>query len=412
MIKLNEVKILEEMITQTLNVFVSYYPVIMSIFWIVGSLFFYLKRENTSPKKQDKITILVPAYNEEETIEMSVESLINLTYSDYEIMLINDCSTDKTLEKMKCLQKKYCEERQLTLVNLEKNCGKAKALNFALKKVETKYLLVVDSDAHLAPNALEKLMESMGQDEKIGAVTGRPIIRNRTTLLGRLQTLEYLGIIERIKEAQSFFFDQIMTVSGVLVLYRVKALNEIGGWTEETMTEDIDATWKLYQKNWRVVYQPKAITWILAPEKIRNLIKQRSRWAIGGFEMLLSNKTLLFKGSWSEKCLLVEMLLSHIWSWLFLISVGQYIYYISLTHALKINGTLMLLYVAVACIQFFMGIRRSLKDAQLKASDYLVLPGYLLYYWLINLMTALYAEWAVLMKKTSHGKWESPDRGI
>lgn len=403
---------MEEMITQTLNVFVSYYPVVMSIFWIVGSLFFYLKKENTSPKKQEKITILVPAYNEEETIEMSVESLVNQNYSDYEIMLINDCSTDKTLEKMKYLQEKYCGEKQLILINLEKNYGKAQALNIALKQVETKYLVVVDSDAHLAPNALEKLMESMVLEAKIGAVTGRPIVRNRTTLLGRLQTLEYLGIIERIKEAQSFFFDKIMTVSGVLVLYRVAALNEVGGWTEETMTEDIDATWKLYQKGWGVIYQPKAITWILAPEKVGSLIKQRSRWAIGGFEMFLSNKTLLFNGSWSEKCLLIELLLSHIWSWLFLISVGQYIYYVNLTHALKINGTLMLVYVTVACIQFFLGIRSSLKEAQLKVSDYLVLPGYLLYYWLINLMTALYAEWAVLMNKTSRGKWESPDRGI
>lgn len=303
-----------------LSGFVVLYPMIVSLIWIMGAIFFSVKQRQIPLKKPAKgegeqlVSVLVPAHNEEETLHEVVESVANLTYHNIELVLIDDGSADQTLAVMHQLKEKYQAQFPIKIVPIIKNGGKANALNVGLDSAEGEYLLCLDSDAYVDQDALKQMMREFYTDPTVGAVAGRPVVRNRTTLLGRLQLLEYIGIIDIIKRGQSFITGHITTVSGVIVVYRKKAVQEVNRWTVEALTEDIDMTWKLYTHHWRVAYCPQAVSWILVPEHMKALIRQRRRWARGGLEVLIRNRQLIFTGKLAEQWLLIDMVISNLWA--------------------------------------------------------------------------------------------------
>ena len=229
------------------------YPILMSILWSVGAYFSRIKyTKQESLKSYPKVSIVLSAYNEEETIQEAMSALKQLAYPNLEIIVVDDKSTDNTLMLLEQIKQGFSKEKELKILAQQKNGGKATALNTALEMVSGKYLLVLDADALLAPNSVEILAAELESSSIIGAVTGKPVVRNRSTLLGKLQTLEYVGIIDGIKRTQTFMLGAIMTVSGVIVMYRVSSLKEVGGFNPEVMTEDIDVTWKLHRAGWHV----------------------------------------------------------------------------------------------------------------------------------------------------------------
>ena len=96
---------------------------------------------------------------------------------------------------------------------------------------------------------------------------GNPRIRNRTSLLARLQVGEYSAIVGLIKRAQTIF-GWVFTVSGVVCAFRKRALHDAGWWSPATLTDDVDITWRVQMAGWPVVYEPKALCWILMPETL------------------------------------------------------------------------------------------------------------------------------------------------
>ena len=317
------------------------------------------------------------------------------------------------MEKLYEVKKSFDDWETLTILEQKENKGKATALNVALQQVNSKYMLVIDADSYLSKDALSYLLAELTSSSDIGAVTGRPIVRNRTTLLGKLQTLEYLSVIDAIKRAQSLFLGAIMTVSGVIVMYRVEALKEIGGFNTEVMTEDIDVTWRLHRNQWKVKYVPKALSYILVPENLKSLLKQRRRWAVGGVEVLISNLSWVFKrGEFKHRFLLIEMICSHIWSWFFLIESYQYFLQMLLNQEFKVSGQIIVIFVLISFFVFFLGLNNDKGESRLSLTDKLIFPAYLVAYWFLNLISALSAEIVVLTNRTNKGKWESPDRGV
>ena len=141
-------------------------------------------------------------------------------------------------------------------------------------------LVCIDGDALLDPQALRWIARAF-PPRHVGGVAGNPRIRNRTSLLGRLQVGEFSSIIGLIRRAQTIY-GRLFTVSGVICAFRKRALEEAGWWSPRTITDDIDVTWRVQLAGWRVVYEPNAIVWILMPETLRGLWKQRLRWAEGG----------------------------------------------------------------------------------------------------------------------------------
>lgn len=269
--------------------YVFWYPFVMSLFWIVGSILFTRRREQSIELESNEIewpmiSILIPCYNEEDTIEETIAYIDKIVYENKEIIAVNDGSKDKTGEILHKLAKQY---DNLKIIDCKENRGKATALKLATFASKAEYLICVDSDAVLDPYAAHYLIyHFLHRGERLGAVTGNPRIRNRDTLLARLQIVEYASIIGAIKRSQRMW-GKIMTVSGVVVAFRKKALVDVGLWDHDMITEDISISWKLQERFWDIRYEPRALCWMLVPETIRGIWKQRIRWAQGGQEVIL-----------------------------------------------------------------------------------------------------------------------------
>jgi biofilm PGA synthesis N-glycosyltransferase PgaC len=144
-------------------------------------------------------------------------------------------------------------------------------------------------------NLLIWFVRRFQSDSRLGGITGNPRIRNRASLLGLLQVGEFSSIICLIKRAQTVY-GGLFTVSGVICAFRKRALHEAGWWSPETLTDDVEVSWRIQLAGWRLVYEPKAICWILMPETLRGLWRQRLRWSVGGTQAVLASTRALFSG--------------------------------------------------------------------------------------------------------------------
>ena len=279
-----------EFILLALPQFCFGYPFVMAWYWMAGGLIYYFVHERhlppvTNPPPIDHwppISILVPCYNESDNAEETLSAAAAVDYPDFEVIAINDGSRDNTAE---VLDRLVGQIPRLRVVHLAKNSGKATALNTGAMLARHEILVCIDGDALLDPQAL-RWIARVFTASGVGAVAGNPRIRNRTSLLGRLQVGEFSSIIGLIRRAQTVY-GRLFTVSGVLCAFRKRALEEAGWWSARTITDDIDVTWRVQLAGWRVIYQPNAIVWILMPETLRGLWKQRLRWAEGGAEMMI-----------------------------------------------------------------------------------------------------------------------------
>ncbi len=280
-------------ILQFVNDFVYLYPLLMSFVWMIGGIIFYrrLERRITTPAVLDEyalFSIVIPCHNEERQIGDTIEQLLKLDYPDYEIIAVDDGSTDKTASILKDLCNKY---KRVRAVYLKDNQGKGAALNMGCMVSRGDLILTIDADTLLDPEALKWMAWHFYKFPRVGAITGNPRVLNRTTLLAKIQTGEYATIIGLIKRAQRLL-GKVLTVSGVIAAFRKQAVASVGFWDTDMLTEDIDITWKLEKQFWDVRYEPRAISWVLVPETIRGLWRQRLRWAQGGIEVLRKHKDI------------------------------------------------------------------------------------------------------------------------
>lgn len=403
---------------RTLSSFVILYPVIVSMVWIIGSVFFSIQRRQVplinlhEGKPADLVSVLIPAHNEADTLENVVTSVADMTYLKIELILINDGSQDATLSVMRRLVQKYKQQFPVKIVDVQPNKGKANALNQGAQIAHGKFLLCLDADCYVDRHVLEPMLAQFYNNPRVGAVGGKPIVRNRTSILGRLELLEYVGVIDIIKRGQAFVTGHITTVSGVVVAYRKEALADVGWWNTDAITEDIDVTWRLYHHQWQVVYCPQSDAWILVPEHIKDLIHQRRRWARGGFEVLFRNRGMLVTGRLSEQWLLLDMILSDLWAISCAFVTLFYLMMVAFTGDLIMDGVILFLLLLISLVQFIIGYTDSKKSDFISWQDLLLLPLYVVFYWFINLISCLTALGSFFLDPKHVGSWRSPDRGL
>lgn len=146
-------------------------------------------------------------------------------------------------------------------------------------------------------------------------MTGNPRIRTRSTTLGRLQIGEFSTLIGLIKRSQTVC-GRLFTVSGVICAFRREALAEVGYWRSDVQTEDVDVSWRLQLAGWRLTFEPRALTWILMPETLRGLWRQRLRWATGAAQVFLRSLPALARRDalpmWPTA---IEYVASVAWAW-------------------------------------------------------------------------------------------------
>ncbi|WP_415880621.1 poly-beta-1,6-N-acetyl-D-glucosamine synthase [Methylomonas sp. TEB] len=410
-----------------LSRFVFYYPLLMAYVWMLGGMIYYVRWERNRGNvlsdlpqlpEYPSVSILIPCYNEGENVRETIEYLLHQEYPNYEIIAINDGSKDNTLE---ILHELADQHPQIRVVNLASNQGKAVGLRTAALLANSEILIGIDGDALLAPNATAWIVRHFLEDPHVGAVTGNPRIRNRSTLLGKIQVGEFSAIVGMIKRAQRSY-GHVFTISGVIAGFRKTALHDVGYWSPDMVTEDIDISWKLQLAGWAIRFEPNALCWVLMPETLNGLWKQRSRWAQGGVEVLLRYFRPLFswrsRGMWP---LYLECCISLTWAFLVvaMLALVPFEWLSSepqeALEDLSPHWTSMLL--CVTClIQFAVSLtidssyeRKSGGSAQ----HYYWMIWYPIVYWLINVGTTINGCIKALRKKRGQrAVWVTLDRGL
>lgn len=303
-------------------VFIFFYPLFMAVYWVTGSLLFYFRWEgSTTPPKLDhhpRVALLVPCHNEETSVRDVIRQLAANQYPNFEIVAINDGSTDATGAILQELSHQYSQLRVMTLT---RNYGKAAALRMGVMATSAEFVMCIDADALLEKDALFWMVKHFQDGPRVGAVTGNPRVVNSKTLLGRVQIGEFSAIVGMVKRTQRSV-GRVFTVSGVNAMFRVAALHDAGYWSSETVTEDIDISWKLQLKRWDIRFEPRAVTWILVPETFPALWKQRLRWAQGGYEAAVKFGSEIFQ--WKNRRMWVvglEYWISVLWCYALMFTV-------------------------------------------------------------------------------------------
>lgn len=224
-----------------------------------------------------QVTALVPAYNEEACIAETLESLLKQTVPFYQIIVINDCSTDRTAE----VAEQYAD-RGVRVLTPPKNAGKSKALNYGIEHCESEFFLTIDADTILTEGCVEYMVPHM-LNPKVGIVCGYVLPRNVTTLWERGRFIEYIIGQGLNKKAQARI-KSVLIAAGCCSLYRTDAVREIGGYSERTITEDLDLTWTLFEKGHLVAFEPRAKCFSLEPKSLKIYLKQLDRWDRGAFQ--------------------------------------------------------------------------------------------------------------------------------
>lgn len=403
--------------------FVFYYPLFMSYLWMIGALIFYWNERQLTPYQQPeilpfypKVAVLVPCFNEGDNAEETLNHALALNYPHFEVIAINDGSSDHTAEVLNRLAKQH---EKLRVVHLAQNQGKAMALQAGSVVTDAEYLLGIDGDALLDPHAATWMLKHFIEDETVAAVTGNPRIRTRSTLIGRIQVGEFSSIVGMIKRAQQSF-GRLFTVSGVITAFRKSAVHEVGYWSVDMLTEDIDISWKLQRAGWNIHFEPNALVWILMPETFNGLWKQRLRWAMGGAQVLIKNIDVLFKPKlnflWP---LIFELILTLVWSYLMLFMLLVWLlHFIPSLGITGINspflpyGTGMLL-GGTCLLQFAISQWMDSRYEPRLGKNYFWMIWYPFVFWLITLSASIVAFPKVLFRgQGQRARWISPDRGM
>lgn len=300
------------------------YPIVTSIIWITTSFFFRVRweKEQVAPvlTRYPTVSVLIPAHNEALTIEGALKAAIAIDYPDYEVVVVDDGSTDAT----RAIVEKYVTNGRVRLITKNQNEGKAMALNDALPCLNGEIILIMDADAEPVPDILRYLLPHF-EHARVAAVTGNPRVKNVDTFLARLQLIEFTSIVSLLRRSQRIW-GRIMTVSGVVAAFRKSALLEVGGFSPEMPTEDIELTWKLQKNFWDIRYEPHALVWMTVPSSLSGLISQRRRWSRGLMQVLHKHRDVIahwkFRRMWP---IFIESYMSILWSACFVILTSLWI---------------------------------------------------------------------------------------
>lgn len=253
--------------------------------------------KNESESFRPLVSIIIPVYNEAKILRDSIKSLLQLNYENYEIIIVNDGSTDDTSAVAQSLvgyHQGKSAHIKVSLIN-KANGGKATALNAGIQHSTADFVLCMDGDSQLTPETLNLGIRHF-VDPDLGAVAGNVKVLNRNRLLTNLQTLEYVQGLNLVRSAQSFL-GMVNIIPGPVGIFRKRAIQDGGWYSSDTFAEDADLTLKIRVAGWKIIYEPNAISYTEAPESIHQLLKQRYRWTRGILQSLRKHRRQLYRSS-------------------------------------------------------------------------------------------------------------------
>jgi biofilm PGA synthesis N-glycosyltransferase PgaC len=232
------------------------------------------------------VSVLVPAYNESTVITKTVRSILNSSYKNLEIIIIDDGSTDDTWEV----------SRSLALANHRVHCitqpngGKSAALNLGVSQAIGEIVICVDADTVFPSSTVGRLVRHF-QDPSVGAVAGSVKVGNIRNMLTRWQALEYTINIHLERSAHAYL-GAIMIVPGACGAWRKEAVIEAGGYSRGTLAEDCDLTLSIHEAGYRVVQDTDAVGLTETPQSVSALAKQRFRWIFGNMQSYWKHRNI------------------------------------------------------------------------------------------------------------------------
>jgi poly-beta-1,6 N-acetyl-D-glucosamine synthase len=240
------------------------------------------RREPRPRGFQPPVSVIVPAYNEAKGIEKAVRSLVASDYPTFEVIVVDDGSTDGTGELVDGLGLPKVQVIQ------EPNRGKAEALNTALAAAKHDVIVAVDADTLFEPGTLTAIVRPFA-DPEVGAVAGNAKVGNRHSLLGLWQHIDYVTGFNLDRRVYDLL-GCMPTVPGAVGAFRKKPLLEIGGFSSDTLAEDTDVTIALSRHGWRIVYEEEARAFTEVPGTLGGLWRQRYRWSFGTMQSVWKHR--------------------------------------------------------------------------------------------------------------------------
>ncbi|MGM0300025.1 glycosyltransferase family 2 protein [Enterococcus sp. AZ077] len=406
------------------------YPILGSFAWFIGVLCYsflfkykHIDWAEIPTEVEPFITIMVPAHNEEVVIEDTIDYLMTkINYGNYEVLVTDDGSTDETPAILARLQKKY---PKLRVIRIDKNKGKAHAFDIGMAFAKGRLILSNDADTVPEPDALSNYVNYFIRPggRNISAVTANMDVKNRTSLLGKSQTVEFSSIVGIIKRTQAGVLGGLYAYSGANTMYRKDALIDVGGFRQDRATEDISIAWDHQLNGWISVFAPTIIFFMEVPVSLPMLYRQRKRWAKGGTEVWLTNfKKVLFHPfeNIGRTFMFIDQTFSIIWSlffcisfFVFIILMGIYLYQGNFE---QIYRTLTISFLFV-CFEMISGIIQLIAslvvDDQGRKLKYMLLaPLYMLLFWMVNAITIMTTFIPAIKTILGYGSgtWKSPER--
>lgn len=388
--------------------FLALYPIAMAVVWVVTSLMYALRREvgddgsfyAIPDDNLLSVSIIVPAYEEELVLDSTLEALHHLDYPDYEVMVVDDASGDRTSEIARAHL--ACDPR-FRLLRKEVNEGKAMAMNDAMPLTRGEVVVIVDADARLHRDALRPIVAHFVRLPRVGAVTGNPRVANRLNLLTELQTLEFTSIVSILRRAQ-VVWGRILTVSGVISAFRRSALEDVGLFDPSMATEDIDVSWRLQRRFYDIRYEPRALIDMTVPATWKALWRQRRRWSTGLVQVLLRHRGVL--AHWRNRRhwpVFLETCLSVLWAHVFVVLLGFWA--LCLVSGLPARGASPFpnawgMLISTLCLmQLATGVWLDHRYDRSVARALLVAPLYPLGYWLFSSLVTVRSTIPALLRR-------------
>lgn len=344
------------------------------------------------------ISILIPAHNEDIVIENTLRSMGNLTYpkEKYEIILINDHSTDDTEKKAKELQKKI---ENLKILNVPKEEGRSKgaALNYGVKYAKGDFIAVYDADNTPEKKALLYLVLNIIQNPDIGAVIGKFRTRNKSrNLLTKFINIETIFYQWTTQAGRGRVF-KLSTIPGTNFVLRKDLLKEIGYWDPKALTEDTDISIKIYQSGKWIKMAPYAVTWEEEPERFNVWLKQRTRWALGNLQVIFKYLPKFF--SLPKKKIYIDILYFFLLYFMFFLAIigSLYVFIIGSLGFVNLNleGPFILLWI-LAIVLFVVEVGITLTAERGENTLENVMLTFIMYFTYTQLWTFIMAKVLIL----------------
>ncbi len=245
------------------------------------------KHKDGTPGFAPPVAVLVPAYNEETVIVRTVRSVLNSTYPNLHVVVIDDGSSDRTSEVAREAYGAEIAAGKVAVLTKE-NGGKAAALNYAVERLTEEFYVGIDADTVIAADAIARLMPHF-EDPEVGAVAGNAKVGNRVNLWTRWQALEYITS-QNFERRALDLFNVVTVVPGAIGAWRTEPVRRAGGYPLNTVAEDADLTMSLLEQGLKVVYEDRSLAFTEAPIDAKGLMRQRFRWSFGTLQAVWKHR--------------------------------------------------------------------------------------------------------------------------